>query len=245
MFWQSVIDGFVHFFNWRILIVGASFALLSYFISYIVPYLNGLLFLPPANNDEADSNSIKSNAHENMGCFSMIMTPFIQLLSMTFLNIVVVLLITTIMVSGFYPSLNAFTQLFFPARAIGVIVFIITLILCLIPILNSLLDIPIIYLYIQGIIIFHLTFGDMFFKILAKKGIYANIYPNFWESVGFLIISMLIFLIFTPIIGSVLSNSSKDKESSSTTFVMSMIGPLFFILPILMYISYVLRIAKL
>lgn len=131
---------------------------------------------------------------------------------------------------------------------IGVISIVIVIVLGIVPIIGSIIaSSPGIQTFLHGVIIFRLLSEVTVNQLLSEAGVQADIYPGFWDSIGFLIIAgiftrvafMLGFLSFSFIFSKLMPSKSSKSVEPVIGFILTPIVMLSGLLPVLMYISYV------
>lgn len=141
------------------------------------------------------------------------------------------------------PAVVVFSYLWPLAKA-GFIAVIALGILCIVPLVGSLIaESPGIQNFLLGVIIFRLTAGPALAEATQTYSISSSVYPGFWSSIGYLIIAgVLVRLILFG--GAFVSTLVKGRTGSelAETIVMALapsIGILGGILPLFMYAQHV------
>jgi hypothetical protein len=228
MFWTSIADGigmlFSHWEIWvGILIYGTIF--LTYFLLF------GLALSAGGDNGGV----------QMAGCLThLIAGPALQGILVSFL----VTAILPILCGGddFIP-LSFLTENWWAITKAGLISIGITLLLSLIPIVGSFIsNTPGTSIFVQGVIVFQMLANKVLFEVLDKINPNADIFPGFWTSVGFLILSIVIVYIVS--IGLILLLTQlriiSEHSMESMGFVIgNFIGVLPGILCLCIYCSYI------
>lgn len=131
----------------------------------------------------------------------------------------------------------------------GIIAIFIVIVLFFIPIIRDfIVKSPGIKAFLEGVIIFRILSGGVIDQILSEANIQANVYPGFWASIGYLIISAILIPIIICVVslisGFIVAKFGSSSENSVVDEILPgifapVIGILGGILPLFMYCSYV------
>lgn len=226
MFWKSIANGIgVLFTHWELWvgILLYVFIFLAYFIIF------GLVL---------SKNEDKSGA-QMTGCLTQMLTgPLLQGLLVAFL----VTLILPILLGGndFMP-ISFIGEYWWPITKAGLISIGITVLLTFLPIIGRFIsDTPGTAIFIQGAIVFHLLANSVLYETLETLNSNANIFPGFWVTIGFLILSIAIVYVFSIGILALLSSFISEYTMESFGFVIgNFIGVIPGILTLCIYSSYI------
>jgi len=228
MFWKSIADGIgILFTHWEIWVSILLYGLI--FLSYF--FLFGLVLL---KNEDRGGVQIA-------GCLTnMIAGPALQGILVAFM----VTAILPILCGGhdFIPF-SFLTEYWWEITKVGLWSMLITILLTLIPIVGKfILDIPGTAIFVQGAIVFKILANQVLDEVLNTLNSNANLFPGFWASVGFLILSIVIVYVIT--IGLILLltklNIINEYAMESMGFVIgNFIGVLPGVLCLCIYTSYI------
>lgn len=226
MFWKSIFQGievlFTHWEIWvGILLYGSIF--FAYFLIF------GLLL--SKNEDSAGTQAT--------GCLThMFAGPLLQGLLVAFL---VTLILPILMGGDNIIQLSFIGQYWWPIAKAGLISMGITLLLTFLPIIGKFIaETPGTAIFIQGVIVFHMLVNSVIYDTLNSINSEANIFPGFWTTIGFLILSILLIYLFSILILSILSKFIDEYTLESYGFIIgNFIGVIPGILTLCIYSSYV------
>jgi hypothetical protein len=222
MFWQSVIDGILAFFSWRIILGTLVVALIS-----LVPmFLGSFIFA-----------SEGSGVKKGMGFFlAAIGAPIVQAIAISFF---VLFCLPSIIGDGGFTPASVVWDLRWPIIKAGIIAMVIVLFISLIPILGRFIsDTPGTTIFLQGIFVM-----KPFIKSIFSEYGYQlpdEFFPGILACIGYVVIGVIVCFAMACVISMVDMRLQKGREPEPlfSEFLAVAIGPIAAILPLLMYGRY-------
>lgn len=236
MFWQSVVSGFLAFFDWHILVGALGIGIAS----VLHPFIAGL-----AMGDG------ESGGRMGTGCLIMLLGgPLVQAISV---SAFILFCLPAIIGNGGFLPMDYVASLAGPVMKTGLIAFGLVMIMCFIPIIGRLItNTPGVTVFLQGILMLQPITKNLLYAISGGKELPPDVFPSFWHSVGYVIIGIGICWVVLVLVLTVLDERKKrtnpighmmdqyrSPPSGGMTIVGMFIGPIFGILPLLMYGQYI------
>jgi hypothetical protein len=225
MFWNSVLNGLSVLFHWQVWV-----ALTLYAIAHFAWLIGvGLLM----------GNSY-SGGRMAAGCLTnMVGGTILQAILLGLL----VFFLTPIMLGGNQAMpvnlIGTFAWQIFVASFIAMVI---VFILCCIPVVGGFIaNTPGLSDFIQGIIIFRLFSATFIEHFLEKAGLSKDIYPGFWQSLGYFILATIFVyacLFAFAAAGTKLSRDRYSGEGTPSMFAGMIMVRLLGLVPLFMYARY-------
>jgi hypothetical protein len=237
MFWQSVADGLLAIFNWRIVVGAFSVAA----VSIAVPLAAGLT----AGNSD-------SGARTGAGCLMlMIGGPIAQACAIT---LFVLFCLPSLIGTGGFTPLSLAGAIWWPVLKSGLLAMVFVLILSVIPIVGHFVaHTPGVPLFLQGIFVMKPLTMEIYAAATDSR-LADEAFPGFWACTGYIVIGIVVcYAVFIIVglaeaemrkrrdpIGHMMSQYSSSSEPTPLLMLLGLaIGPIFGIFPLLMYGRYV------
>jgi hypothetical protein len=222
MFMESVLSGLALLLNWQVWLVILLYVLINFGFMYICGLAMG-----------------RDGRGMFVGCLSYMIGGTI--LHAALISIAIAFLLP-IMLGG-----NQLTPLNFIISNIGSIIIaggaavLGSMVISFIPIIGRVLDqIPGFEEFVEGIIVFRILSDSVIKGVLSKARVTVDVYPGFWDSVGFLTVGVICFfcgVFLLDVLQKQFNNTTADESYMflTTPFVGIMSG----MLPLFMYASYI------
>jgi hypothetical protein len=236
MFWQSVVEGAASLVDWHVLVGMAAVSVAS----LLYPVIAGLTM-----------GTGESGAPVGAGClFMLVGGPLIQAAAVS--GFVLICLPAVIGSGGFTPS-PLIGPLLWPVFKAGFRAMLLVLVLCFIPLVGRIIsDTPGVPVFLQGIFMLKPITRNLYYAASDGRRLPDSAFPTFWNSVGYLLIGLALcwaaFIVVALVadqikkrtnpIGHIL-DQYRSEPTSTMALVGMFIGPLFGIVPLLMYGKYV------
>jgi hypothetical protein len=236
MFWQSVIEGVSSLADWHVLVGVVGVSLVS--VLYLV--VSGLLL-----------GNASSGARVGAGfAFMFVGGPVFQALAVTGF---VLLCLPVIIGSGGFTPAALVGFLWWPVVKQGFIALIIVIVLCFLPIIGRIIaGTPGVPVFLQGVLMLKPISKGLYYVITGGRELPDSAFPSFWQSIGYLVIALVLCWVAFLVIALVSDQIKKrtdplqhmlDQYQSEPTGAASIagmfIGPVIGIIPLLMYGRYV------
>ncbi len=236
MFWQSVISGLIAFLDWHIIIGAIGIAFASVLHLLITGFTMG-------DNE--------SGGRLGAGCLLMFIGgPLVQALSV---SVFILFCLPAIIGTGGFTPLELVSMLLWPVIKIGLIAFGIVFVLCIIPIIGDIItSTPGVTIFLQGIFMLRPITNNLFYAISDGEILPPSVFPSFLNSLGYVIIGIAICWGLLLIIAFIFDQVKKRRnaieyiysqyDSEPTigmVFIGMFLGPIFGIIPLLMYGQYI------
>lgn len=234
MFWRSIAVGVQMLFtHWEIWLSAVVYVII--FLGYL--FLFGTALSKSANSDRAQMT----------GCLTYMITgPAVQGILVSFM---VTGLLPILCGSDDFLPFSFLIENWWPIAKAGLLTIIVTIILMFIPVVGEFISrTPGTVIFIQGIIVYKLLIHHVLRDVIKYPNLSVDIFPGFWTSIGFLILSIVFVYIFTLVSIYILLRSKvvdSDTINSLSFITGNLVGVLPGLLSICIYCSYVnLKIAQ-
>lgn len=220
MFWSAVLGGFYLLSHWEVWL-GIAAYIVVILVTYAAP---ALLFIGKREGDEPPAGMF------GFGCLWMYVAR--PLICGACLGVILWFLFPVLLgVPSESPS--DVTAGIVPAMIVGAISFVAVLLLSIIPLIGGFIsDAPGVSTYVQGVVIFSLSFSGA----LAARHIPDSVLPSFWPIVGFAVIAIAFTYLLAALVALAAVKLSNNSEAIGA-LVAPVISTLAGILPLLMYAS--------
>jgi hypothetical protein len=226
MFWSSVLSGLVLLLHWQVWVAVVLYVSVSIVFLIAVAAVMG--------RDE-------SGGRMAVGClFQMIGGTVLHGILM---GILVAFLLPIILGGSSATPFSVIVGWLLPVAKIGVIAIVVVTIAGLVPFVGGFIAAsPGIQAFLEGVIIFTALSASAIEQIMSDAKVQGNVYPGFWECIGFLVIAgILVRLIMLA--SSLILGLTVDPEKSVGGLMIATVTPalgvLGGIIPLFMYGSYI------
>lgn len=227
MFWKAITTGLAQMAHWEIWVSSILYGLIFLLFYFALGYTM-------MKNED-------SRGAQTAGCLTtMIGGPVLQGVLVSFL---VSALLPILMGGDDFTPMNFITEYWWSITKAGVVSIIITLLLTIIPVIGDLIaKAPGTAIFVQGAIVFHMMANKALSTILEQTGVKASLFPGFWVTIGFVILSVVIVYVVSFLVILALMQLKLWDEYSSKKYGFifgNFIGVIPGILCLCIYCSYI------
>lgn len=200
MFWKAIADGLGQMTHWEIWV-----SILVYGI-VIILFFFALGYTMMKNED--------SGGVQTAGCLTtMIGGPLVQGILVAFL---VTALLPILIGGDDFTPMEFVSEYWWSITKAGLLSMLITFLLTLVPLIGDFISkTPGTAIFVQGAIVFHMLANKALGAVLSQSGAKASLFPGFWVTIGFVLLSIIIvYIVSIIIIGTLMQLKVMDEYST-------------------------------